>query len=201
MKHETWGASISDRDLVARLVANDSDAWSAVVIEMLLPLAKTRKFTEILARVNQPVESIVGVVYLDLQKNDFLKLRNFRFDGPFRAWLYFQVKNAVKIVTRESRSPFAMSLSDETLDRALDDWCTHDQPAGLQDEMNMGESCFSLLWKNNPKSAMVLLLKNRLAMSSDEVCSLLGLSSANNVDQINRRAKQQMLQFRKEGCR
>jgi hypothetical protein len=199
MKSDELLASLSDRELVDRLINNDSVVWNVVIVEMILPLAKTRKFVEILTKVNQPIESLPGVVYLDLQKNDFLKLKNFRFDGPFRAWLYFQVRNAVKTIVRESRSPFSNSLSDDELDRALDGWCTHDHPAGLLDEMNMGEACFAQLWRNNPKYAYVLLLKNKLELSSEDVSVLLDLSSANNVDQINRRAKQQMRQFKKEG--
>lgn len=191
-------ASLSDRDLVSRLIANDRALWAAVAVEMILPLAKTRKFVEVLTKANQSVESLMSVVYLDLQKNDFLKLKNFRFDGSFRAWLYFQVRNGIKILVKEARSPFLVNLSDEELDKALDGWCAHDRPAGLQDEMNMGEACFIQLWRENSKYALVLLLKNRLELSSEDVCVLLGLSSANNVDQINRRAKQRMSQFKKE---
>jgi len=143
---------------------------------------------------------VLGVVYQDLQKNDFLKLRKFRLEGPLKAWLFFQVRNAVKIIVRESRSPFVNSLSDEELDKALDGWCTYDRSAGLQDEVDRGEACFARLWMESPRSAMVLLLKNKLGLSSDEVCMLLGLTSSNNVDQINRRAKQQMRQFKEGMC-
>jgi hypothetical protein len=192
--------TLADRELVDRLIRNDRNAWDAVVADMVLPIAQTRKFAEILTKVNEPASAVLGELYLDLRKDDSRKLRDFRFEGPFRGWLFFQVKNAVKTVVRKSRSPFVQNLSDEELDRALEGWCVRDRPAGLRDELEVGEACFVRLWRDNPTHAYVLLLKNRLELPSEDIRTLLGLSSANNVDQINRRAKQRMRQFKKEVC-
>lgn len=198
MKTVEEQTTLSDREWVDLLVRNEVAAWHALVNDMVLPLTKTRKITEILAKVNESSATVVSELYLDLQKDDFRKLRNFRFEGPFRGWLFFQVKNAVKTVVRKSRMPFVNGLSESEIDAALDEWIIHDRPAGLQDEVNMGEACFLRLWRENPKHALVLLLKNRLELPSEDVGVLLGVSSANNVDQINRRAKQRMRQFKKE---
>lgn len=188
----------SDQELVERLIENDQDVWKMVIVTMVVPLTKTRKIAEILTKINESSMTVVSELYLDLQKEECRKLKNFRFEGPFRGWLFFQVKNAIKIIIRKSKRAEALDLSDYDVDEALSVWITHDRPSGLQDEVDIGEACFARLWKSNPKFAFVLLLKNKLELPSDEVCMLLGLSSANNVDQINRRAKQQMIQFKKE---
>lgn len=189
---------LSDRETVALLLQDDKSAWHFVITEIMMPLVKTRKYIEILAKLNEPLESVPGRVYLDLQKNDFHKLKNFRFEGPFRAWLYFQVKNAVKSILHESRSPFSVSLSEELLEKPLYEQSVMDQTAELQDEMAVGDACFVRLWKDNPLHAYVLLLRNRLELPAEEIKVLLGLTSANNVDQINRRAKQRMSHYKKE---
>jgi hypothetical protein len=72
MKETDSFKALSDQDLVARLLQNERLAWQHVVVEMMMPLVKTRKYMEILTRLNQPPESVPGMVYLDLQKNDFL---------------------------------------------------------------------------------------------------------------------------------
>jgi len=66
MKDDELLASLSDRELVDRLINNDSVVWNAVIVKMILPLAQTRKILEILTKVNQPVEAVPSVVYPDL---------------------------------------------------------------------------------------------------------------------------------------
>ena len=50
---------------------------------------------------------------------------------------------------------------------------------------------FSEVWKDNPMRAYVLMLKDQ-KYSSGEICQMLGLASANYVDQVYLRAKKDM---------
>ena len=61
-----------------------------------------------------------------------------------------------------------------------------------REDWEIVQRCFSRLWAENPLRAYVHLLKLRDGMSSAEICSLLNVSSAANVDQMFVRALKDM---------
>lgn len=190
--------SLSDKELVSLLLANNTKVWEYVCAEIIGPMTKISKYTELFFRYSIPLESIVSQVYLDLTEDDFARLRKFRFEGPFQAWLFFQIKDSVKKIFRLTTGKVPLCLSEINLENShieQMDKC-HDQ---FDTILSHEEANFYIaqLWKDNPMKAYVLLLRLQSGLSSKEVGTILG-QTPNNIDQLTKRAKRQMRQLREE---
>ena len=191
------GWVMDDRKLVSALVSDDVEAWTYVTTELVVPLVKSnvKGMAQILARYSIPQEALAGRVYLDLRKNGFVALRNFRYECRFSSFLYWRVYHAAQGLIREASKEFDFLLSDEVLENAQTAQKDSSQSTQLKDEIESTNCMLAWLWAENPTYALVLLLRNDLGLSSREVGSFLG-KTVNNVDQINIRAQKAMRRLR-----
>ena len=191
------GVEMDDRQLVRALMSDDEAAWNYVVTELITPLvrANVRGMAEILSRYSIPTDALAGKVFLDLRKNDFIALRNFRYECRFSSFLYWRIYHAAQGLIRETSKEFDFLLSDEVLENAQTTQKDSSQSTQLKDEIKSTNCLLARLWTQNPTYALVLLLRNNLGLSSKVVGSFLG-KTINNVDQINIRAQKAMRKFR-----
>ena len=188
---------MDDRQLVRALMSDDEAAWNYVVTELITPLvrANVRGMAEILSRYSIPTDALAGKVFLDLRKNAFIALRNFRYECRFSSFLYWRIYHAAQGLIRETSKEFDFLLSDEVLENAQTTQKDSSQSTQLKDEIKSTNCLLARLWTQNPTYALVLLLRNNLGLSSKVVGSFLG-KTINNVDQINIRAQKAMRKFR-----
>lgn len=188
-----------DHELVSALMRDDGIAWSYVVTELITPLvrANIKGIAEILNRYSIPVDALAGNVFLDLRKNDFVALRNFRYECRFSTFFYWRLYHSAQCLIREMSKEFDFLLSDEVLENAQTTQKDSSQSAQLKDEIKSTNRLLARLWAQNPTYALVLLLRNDLGLSSRVVGEFLG-KTVNNVDQINIRAQKAMRKFRDE---
>ena len=191
-----------DRKLVAALMSDDESAWNYVVSELITPLvrANVKGVAEMFARYSIPEDALAGKLFLDLRKNDFIALRNFRYECRFSSFLYWRLFHAAQGLIREASKEFDFLLSDEVLENAQTRQKDSSQSTQLKDEIKSANRLLARLWARNPTYALVLLLRNDLGMSSRVVSAFLG-KTINNVDQINIRAQKAMRKFREEPLR
>lgn len=190
--------ALPDKELVRRLLEMDAAAWEYVCIEVIAPMTKMSKYTQMFSRYSIPLESIVSQVYLDLTEDDCRRLRKFRFEGAFRAWLFFQMKDSVKRIFSEAAGKVPLLLSEN-----ISEGSHIEQEKFIEDiaerklkreEMNY---CIAQLWKESPIKAYVLLLRGHQDLSAKETGMLLGKNNS-NIDQVFRRAKRQLRDIMKE---
>lgn len=190
---------LDDRKLVSALMDDDEAAWNYVVTELITPLvrANIRGIAEMLNRYSIPVDALAGKVFLDLRKNDFVALRNFRYECRFSSFFYWRLYHSAQGLIRETSKEFDFLLSDEVLENAQTTQEDSSQSTQLKDEIKSTNRLLARLWAQNPTYALVLLLRNDLGLSSKVVGAFLG-KTINNVDQINIRAQKAMRKFRDE---
>ena len=180
-------------------MSDDETAWNYVVTELITPLVKAnvRGVAEMLSRYSIPADALAGKVFLDLRKNDFIALRNFRYECRFSSFLYWRVYHAAQGLIREVSREFDFLLSDEVLGNAQTTQKDGSQATQLKDEIKSTNGMLARLWAQNPTYALVLLMRNDLGLPSKVVGSFLG-KTISNVDQINIRAQKAMRKFRDE---
>ena len=190
---------LEDRKLVSALMEDGEAAWSYVVTELITPLVRgnVRGIAEMLRKYSIPVDALAGKVFLDLRKNDFIALRNFRYECRFSSFLYWRLYHAAQGLIRETSKDFDFLLSDEVLENAQTKQKDSSQSTQLKDEIKSTNRLLARLWVQNPTYAIVLLLRNDLGLSSKVVGAFLG-KTINNVDQINIRAQRAMRKLRDE---
>ncbi len=195
-----WDAD--DRRLVEALMADDNAAWDYVITEMITPLvrANVKGLAEMLRRYSIPTDALAGKVFLDLRKNNYTALRNFRYECRLSSFLYWRVYHAAQGLIREASKEFDFLLSDEVLESAQTTQKDSCQTNSLRDDIETTNRLLARLWAHNPTYALVLLLRNDLGLSSKVVGSFLG-KTINHVDQINIRAQKTMRKFRDEAAR
>ena len=200
----TRGEEIDDRRLVSGLMSDDEAAWNYVVTELITPLvrANVKGIAELLNRYSIPVDALAGRVFLDLRKNDFIALRNFRYECRFSSFFYWRLYYAVQELIRENGKEILLPPSDEGAEdplTGLEDPTDYSKQTEVRDEIESTNRLLARLWKQNPTYALVLLLRIDLGLSSKVVGAFLG-KTISNVDQINIRAQKAMRKFRDEAC-
>ena len=187
---------LPDRELVDLLIQNDSGAWDYLLLEVIAPLSRMRKYVEICNRYGLSTDSLVTRVWMMLTRNDFRRLRNFRFEASFKTYLFIIIREAQRAEVREKTGKIQFVLSEDN------EFCSRirckdrsDAP-DLVDEMRYTNTLLGKLWQENPRHAWVLLMRNSLNMSARETAAFLDVKES-NVDQMNKRAKYRMNELRK----
>lgn len=188
--------SLPDKELVDLLIQNDSGAWDYLLLDVVAPLSRMRKYVEICNRYAISSDSLVTRVWMMLTKDDCRRLRNFRFAASFKTYLFIIVREAQRYEIREKTGKIQFVLSEDN------EFCSRirckdrsDAP-DLVDEMRYTNTLLGKLWQENPRHAWVLLMRNSLNMSAKETAAFLDLKES-NVDQMNKRAKHRMSELRK----
>lgn len=182
-----------DRLLIDALIANDHATWERMLSSVARPLVETRKYREMTARFGLTVEDVLAQLCEELYRNDFARLRSFRYDGSFSAWLFWEVKNAFRNLIRRSVAAREDAV-DPTEEFAFGDaLVTTPDPA--VDTLHETRTMFVRLWRENPVGAYALLLKGELGVESELLAVFLG-KTPNTVDKIVSRAREKMREWR-----
>ncbi len=190
----------TDRQLTGRLMLYDEAAWEQVVQELLMPLIQKRKYVETLARYGLRTEVLLTECFELLHKDNFARLRNFRFQCRLKSYLYNVVREAYRTVVaahKEKKRKISLVLSEVPLELAPSDMKSSYQRLADADDRAEVNEWFSRLWDENPVYALTLLMRNHLELSSSQAAYLLG-KNAGHIDQINRRAKKRLYENRNE---
>lgn len=187
----------SDRELVARLVAGDSSAWTAVRHDIVVPLfrANIKGIARQCARVGISDDAVFSRLYVNLSRDDFAPLRAFRFECAFSSWLYWHVWTAARSAVREAGGRIGLTLSDPAVLDALNEQKETPSAGESAEAIEEANRLLAQLWESNPVYALVLVLRNDVGLSSKETGLLLG-KTPSNVDQINHRAQGRMRALR-----
>lgn len=190
----------SDRELTGRLMLYDEAAWQQVVEELLTPLSRKRKYVETLARYGLKPEVLLTECFDLLHKDNFARLRNFRFQCSLKSYLYNVVRDAYRSIHsahKEKKRKISLVLSELSFEFAPSNMKSSYQRLADADDRTEFNQRFAALWDENPVYALTLLMRNHLESSSNQVAYLLG-KSAGHIDQINRRAKKRLYENRNE---
>ena len=182
-----------DRELVAALLRNDEAAWEQMLADVARPLVETRKYREMTARFGLAVEDILAQLCEELYRDDFARLRAFRYDGSFAAWLYWEVRNAFRNLIRGVAASREEAV-DPTEEFAFGDALVS-APDPAVDALRETRELFVRLWRENPVGAYALLLKGELGVETGLVAGFLG-KTPNTVDKIVSRAREKMRDWR-----
>ena len=108
-------ADLTDQDLVALLLQSDQGAWDYVLLELVAPLTRIRKYVEIFNKHGLSTDILITRVWMLLEKDDYRRLRAFRFGASFRTYLFIIVREAQKYEIKEKigKNPYILSDEDD----------------------------------------------------------------------------------------
>jgi DNA-directed RNA polymerase specialized sigma24 family protein len=186
---------MNDRELVERLLKNDQKAWEYVLLTIVMRIARQRKYSEMVARARYEPEDVVGEVYADLAGEDFAKLRTFEFRGSFDGWLRTVVLSAVQRILRKNNRESLDDPNDPTspVGSAEQSISTVDIHLRIMDK----RAAFARFWNEDSESAFIVLMRNELGLSADDVGELLG-RLPNTIVQKARRAQARLRELEAE---
>ena len=189
--------SSDDREMVSRLLQNDQAAWRDLLAGVATPIVRERKYREMLSRHALEPEDLLQQLCEELCKDNFAKLRAFRFDCSLTTFLYWQVKGIVGGITRsagwgrESLPTGEASIEEISDARSSGSDAPASDPGARvsrKEEVSAARMMITRLWEENPEGAYALLLKAELDVPSATVAALLG-KKQNTVDQLVSRAR------------
>ena len=206
---EGLGFAEDDHQLVLQLIANDSVAWAYVRDELVDPLvaANVKGMRDMLTRHSIDVESVVGKVYEGLSARNWEAMRNFRFGCRFKSFMYWRVYDAVQRLVREvsrgkDKDPVSLDATTEDQDgNSVGSEIADPSPVDpirqilIKEAVINANKALAELWEKNPAYALVLLMRNDLALPAQDVAALLD-RKPNTVDQINIRAQAALRKIR-----
>ncbi len=209
MQKKSLGIQEDDHHLVLRLIANDDVAWAYVKDELVDPLvtANVKGMRDMLSRYSIDAKSVVGKVYEGLRARNWEAIRNFRFGCRFKTFMYWRVYDAVQRLVREvSRGEEKISLSlDSSTENQGENDAGHDiadpRPKDpirqilIKESVAHANKALGELWNKNPTYALVILMRNDLALPTQDVAAILD-RKPNTVDQINIRAQAALRKIR-----
>ena len=194
---QNWD-ELDTNELLEHLYQGNSSAWNYVCLELIAPLTRQRKYVEMARDLSMELDSLVTQTYMYITKNNYEKLRKYCGDGKFQAWLYFQIKDALKLELKELRGKLQNVVSENETGTPL---CKYTEPAECthENKLHEAEACVWLeeLWQQSPMKTFVLLLRAQNGLAADDVSEILGINKA-NVDQLFSRAKKIMREKRND---
>lgn len=188
-----------ERAFFQRLKAEDKEAWSTIFTRSVCPTlaGKTKNgvsYRQIARDRDLNDVTVYGMLY------DYMigkgKLDNYGFRAPIVYWMRSYVKMLILDHCKHNDSPVSdekidFSVSENTNEELLTD--------GSRENWQSVETCFSRMWKENPMSAYVYLLRRYDMLRSKEISAMLDITPQ-NVDTIFHRADENMRQMlRREG--
>jgi len=197
---ETDFKQMDDRELVARLLRNDQEAWVYVLMTVVMRMARQKKFSEMLSRTSHEPMEVVTELCERLYRNDFALLRQFGFKGSFVGWLGMAVRSVVQKITgltgKESQGR-EMLVDHQDPMSAIGQAASPVSPVDLHVMVMDKRAAFARFWRENQESAFIVLMKSELHMSMDDIGALLK-RPANTVTQRARRAQERLEELERE---
>jgi len=171
---DTGGDTVTDAELVARLKANDDEAYREVVARYGDPLYG---YIYSITGDHHLSEDVIGETYLRMVE----KIDSYRFYGaPFKAWLYRIAHNlAINALKRARRGAYDAAIEDASV--------MADDPATALDARLEVEDLRLALAELTEEQQQVVLLRFVAGQSPGEVAQMLE-KTENAVKQMQFRA-------------
>ena len=179
----------SEALFVQKLYDGDNGAWEAVYTGAVLPVLRTTtrggiSYYRIVQDRALDERSIHSMLFEDMIHKE--RLKNYRYGCPVVYWMRHYVTKLILEFCKKNDSP----VSDEDYKNVF-------ISESRQEEWDLVEQCFAELWKDKPMQAYVLLLRDKVGLSSKKVAALLNHTNDANINQIHRRAFQELLSIAK----
>ena len=168
------------------LVKEGEDAgWKLVWERVVEPESRSMRSAEMMKRFSISAGDLMGMLYEDMIGRRKIEL--YRDDGgSFEGWLRRYVRGYVLNADPNPHGEISLDAAgggDGDAAQAMD---VPQRDIGVErsEVWNVTHLCFRDLWNEDPERALVMILKTRFHLSSEEVRDFLDVSSAANVDQI-----------------
>lgn len=194
-----------ERAFLQRLKDEDKEAWSIIFKKSVCAvLAGTTKngvsYRQIVRDRGLNDISVYGMLYNYMvgrgKLDNYLSNKSVQKHSPIIYWMRFYVKMLILEHCKKNESPVSDEIIDNPVSEKQDEKLLTD---GSRENWQSVETCFSKMWKENPMSAYVYLLRRYDMLRSKEIGTMLNITPE-NVDTIFYRADKNMKQMlRKEG--
>ena len=194
-----------ERAFLQRLKDEDKEAWSIIFKKSVCAvlLGKTKNgvsYRQIVHDRGLNDVSVYGMLYNYMvgrgKLDNYLSNKSVQKHSPIIYWMRYYVKMLILDHCKKNESPVSDEIIDNPVSEKQDEKLLTD---GSRENWQSVETCFSKMWKENPMSAYVYLLRRYDMLRSKEIGTMLDITPE-NVDTIFHRADKNMKQMlRKEG--
>ena len=193
---DDWEAS-RHRNLVAMLSNANSDAWNFI---------KLYSIRFYIFKTNSRLLHLVHDLYWGESEEDELfsrlyqkmiidgKIELYDHRGPIQFWMRWYVKEIISKEIRKKKKEKENILSQM---QYLSAYHSENNSFVEAERRSHAQKCFAELWKDKPMQAYVLLLRDKVGLSSKKVAELLNHTNDVNINQIHRRALQELMSIAK----
>jgi len=187
---------MTDQEWYALVKAGEDAGWKRVWEDVVEPESTSLRSAEMMKRYSLTAGDLMGMLYEDMLGRRKIDL--YRGEGSFQGWLRAYVRGYV--LNADPNKHGEISLEGAAAAGAADgaaaalDIPQQDLGLARNEIWSMTHLCFRDLWNQDPERALVLILKTRFHLTSEETKEMLEISSAANVDQLFSRAVKFMRQ-------
>ena len=187
---------MTDQEWYALVKAGEDAGWKRVWEDVVEPESTSLRSAEMMKRYSLTAGDLMGMLYEDMLGRRKIDL--YRGEGSFQGWLRSYVRGYV--LNADPNKHGEISLEGAAAAGAADgaaaalDIPQQDLGLARNEIWSMTHLCFRDLWNQDPERALVLILKTRFHLTSEETKEILEISSAANVDQLFSRAVKFMRQ-------
>ena len=179
---------MTDAEWFELVRAGEDAGWKLVWEKVVDPESKSLRSAEMMKCFSLTAGDLMGMLYEDMLGRRKIDL--YRGEGSFQGWLKSYVRgyvlNADPYKHGEISIDGAVAAGGD--DAAAMEIPQEDLGLARNEIWSMTHLCFRDLWNQDPERALVMILKTRFHLTSEETKEMLGISSAANVDQIFSRA-------------
>lgn len=170
------------------LLAESEEKWTVVYEEVILPVLRSRtkngsSYYTIMKDRDLNEITIYAMLYEEMVYKKTLK--KYAAGCPLFFWMRIYVKKIILEYCKKNENPVSENETDNVyISDNTEVW-------------EVVEKSFSKLWRLNPMRAYVYQLKKYYDLPTKQISAMLGLTES-NVDQIYKRAKEDMVNLLRE---
>lgn len=115
-------------------------------------------------------------------------LASYHHKAPIHMWFRYYVRGIITKELKKKNKEDKKTLSENDADLIYDreNGCGNNV-VERNERYAFGQKCFGELWRSHPLQAYVLLLREKVGLSSKRVAALLDHTTEDNVNQLRRR--------------
>lgn len=187
---------MTDAEWQELVKAGEDAGWKRVWEDVVEPESKSLRSAEMMQRFSLTAGDLMGMLYEDMLGRRKIDL--YRGEGSFQGWLRSYVRGYVLNADPNKHGEISIDGSaaggDADGGAAAQEIPQEDLGLARNEIWSMTHLCFRDLWNEDPERALVMILKTRFHLTSEETKEMLEVSSVGNVDQIFSRAVKFMRQ-------
>ena len=178
---------MTDWEWHALVKSGSDEGWKLVWEQVVEPESKSQRSAGMMKRYSLSAGDLMGMLYEEMIGRGKIDL--YRGDGgSFEGWLKRYVRGYVLNARPPSHDDVSIDAGGRDDESPGVEVPVEDHEVVRKEVWHLTHLCLKDLWNDDPEKALVLLLKTRFFLSSDEVRDMLEISSSANVDQIFSRA-------------